>query len=225
MRLLIVEDEARLASHVRAAMSADGFVADHVGSCADARALIASTRYDAIVLDLGLPDGDGLALLSQVRSSGVAPPVLVLTARDSVDDRVAGLDAGADDYLTKPFAFAELAARIRALLRRPNAALGRELCCGRLRLDTIGREASIDGAPMRLARHEIGVLEVLLRRQGRVVPKDVLIEAIYDGDAAPETNAVPVHVHHLRRALLSGEAGCEVVTLRGLGYLIREIRQ
>ena len=143
MRLLLVEDEARIAELVRAALLRDGFVVDVIGLCADAREALATTPYDATILDLGLPDGDGLRLLKELRGTGNSVPVLVLTARDAVEHRVAGLDAGADDYLIKPFAMAELMARIKALLRRPGGALGTTLKAGNVVFDTIGRDVRV----------------------------------------------------------------------------------
>ena len=140
MRLLVVEDEARIAEIVRAALQRDGFAVDVFGLCADAREALATMPYDAAILDLGLPDGDGLRLLKELRGKGNVVPVLVLTARDAVEHRVAGLDAGADDYLIKPFAMAELIARTKALLRRPGGALGTTLKAGNVALDTIGRD-------------------------------------------------------------------------------------
>jgi DNA-binding response OmpR family regulator len=147
-------------------------------------------------------------------------PILVLTARDSVPDRVKGLDAGADDYLVKPFATQELVARIRALLRRPGHALGAVLTAGNVTLDTISRNAAVAGAPLNLSRHEMATLEQLMRRQGRLVPKDVLFDNVYGADALPETNTIPVHVHHLRRQLAALQATIEIETHRGLGYLL-----
>jgi len=147
-------------------------------------------------------------------------PVLVLTARDSVKDRVRGLDAGSDDYLVKPFAMEELVARVRALLRRPGQVLGAVLTAGNVTLDTVARNAAVADAPLNLSRHEMAILEQLLRRQGRLVPKDVLFDNVYGADALPETNTIPVHVHHLRKQLTALQATVEIETHRGLGYLL-----
>ena len=151
MRLLVIEDEDRLSGILKSKLGEIGFTVDIAASAGDASAALELINYDAAVLDLGLPDGDGIAVLTVARAAGKALPILILTARDAVEDRVAGLNAGADDYLTKPFAMAELVARIKALLRRPGGVLGMTLETGNLRLDTIGRELSIGGNPVRLS--------------------------------------------------------------------------
>lgn len=220
MRLLVVEDERRIAEIVKRTLERSGFAVDTVRHCADAREALLLVPYDATILDLGLPDGDGLNLLSELRSTGNAVPVLVLTARDAVEDRVSGLDAGADDYLVKPFAMAELVARTKALLRRPGGALGATLEAGNLVFDTIGRDVRVDGVSLPMPRRECAILEHLMRRLGRVVPKAVLEEKLYGIDDELESNAIPVHVHHLRRKLLDAGAAAEIHTVRGVGYLL-----
>src|SRR5215467_11177903 len=155
MRLLVIEDEARLSGILKAKLSDSGFAVDIAGSASDAGAALELINYDAAILDLGLPDGDGLAVLASARGIGKTLPILILTARDAVEDRVAGLDAGADDYLTKPFALDELIARIKALLRRPGGVLGITLEAGNLRLDTVGRELTVAGRPVQLSRREL----------------------------------------------------------------------
>jgi len=222
MRLLVVEDEARIAEIVRAALVRDGFAVDVLGLCVDAREALATTPYDAAILDLGLPDGDGLRLLKELRGKGNAVPVLVLTARDAVEHRVAGLDAGADDYLIKPFAMAELIARTKALLRRPGGALGTTLKAGNVALDTIGRDVSCAEHTLDLTRRETAILEHLMRRAGRVVPKTLLEDKLYGLDEELESNAIPVHVHYLRRKLTDNGATIEIHTVRGVGYLLVE---
>ena len=222
MRLLVVEDETRIAELLVAALARAGFAVDAVGTAADAREALALTAYDAAVLDLGLPDGDGLALLAELRRRGSEVPVLVLTARDAVEDRVAGLDTGADDYLVKPFAMTELVARAKALLRRPGHALGLTLEAGNVALDTVGRDVRVGAAVLQLPRQELAILEHLMRRLGRVVPKAVLEEKLYGTDEMPESNAIPVHVHHLRRKLAEAGATPEIHTVRGIGYLLAE---
>jgi len=224
VRLLVVEDEARIAELLRCALARAGFVADTVATCADARATLAVSPYDAAILDLGLPDGDGLALIREARRSGNAIPILVLTARDAVEDRVNGLDVGADDYLIKPFAMTELIARTKALLRRPGGALGTLLKAGNIGFDTIGRDVSVAEVPLSLPRRETAILEHLMRRLGRVVPKTVLEEKLYGMDDELESNAIPVHVHHLRHKLVEGGATAEIHTVRGVGYLLAEIK-
>jgi DNA-binding response OmpR family regulator len=222
MRLLVIEDEARIVEILRSALGRAGFAVDAVASAGDGSEALSSMPYDAAILDLGLPDGDGLALLGEVRRSGNAVPILILTARDAVEDRVRGLDAGADDYLVKPFALPELIARINALLRRPGGALGRTLQAGNVTFDTVGRDLTVGDAPMPLPRREAAILEHLMRRLGRVVPKAVLEEKLYGIDDELESNAIPVHVHHLRRKLEQAGATAEIHTVRGVGYLLIE---
>ncbi len=222
MRLLVVEDETRIVEVLRVALGRAGFVVDAVATVADARAAAPLVAYDVIILDLGLPDGDGMELLAELRQAGNRVPVLVLTARDAVEARVTGLDAGADDYLVKPFAVAELIARTKALLRRPGQALGTVLEAGNIVFDTIGRDVRVGSAVLPLARQELAILEHLMRRLGRVVPKAVLEEKLYGMDEELGSNAIPVHVHHLRRKLAEAGAGAEVHTVRGIGYLLTE---
>jgi DNA-binding response OmpR family regulator len=220
VRLLVIEDEVRIAEILRSALSRSGFAVDAVGLCDDARAALAVNPYDAVILDLGLPDGDGLKLLKDMRAQGNAVPVLVLTARDAVEHRVAGLDTGADDYLIKPFAMSEVIARIKALLRRPEGALGALLKSGNIAFDTIGRDLRIGETVLVLPRRESAILEHLMRRAGRVVPKTVLEEKLYGIDDELGSNAIPVHVHHLRRKLMDRGATVEIHTVRGVGYLL-----
>ena len=222
MRILVVEDEAEMAFNIRASIERAGMASDHAATRSDAEAAIATTGYDLAVLDLGLPDGDGLSLLRWLRSRGCGTPVLILSAQDSLKARVAGLDAGADDYLVKPYAESELLARLRALLRRPGAPLGRVLSCAGIMLDSVSREVKVNGEPLPLPRHELSLLETLLRRQGRVVTRDVLIEQLYSAEEEPRSNALPVHVHNLRRRLKSRCFCGSIITFRGLGYMLRE---
>ena len=224
MRLLVIEDEGRLSGILKSKLGDMGFVVDIVGSAADAGAALELINYDAAILDLGLPDGDGLAVLTAARQSGKNLPILILTARDAVEDRVAGLNAGADDYLTKPFAMTELIARIKALLRRPGGVLGITLEAGNLSLDTIGRELTIGGFPARLSRRELAILEQMMRRFGRIVPKAVLEEKLYGIDEEPDSNPIPVHVHHLRRQLDTAGASLAIHTIRGVGYILAETK-
>lgn len=222
MRLLIVEDEARIMELLEGALTKAGFTVDRASSCADAREALSLNPYDIAVLDLGLPDGDGISLLDGVRSAGHQIPILVLTARDAVEDRVMGLDAGADDYLVKPFAMAELIARVKALLRRPGGALGTTLSAGNLLFDSIGRDLQIGGRPLALPRREAAIIEHLLRRLDRVVPKAVLEDKLYGFEDELDSNAIPVHIHHLRRRLAGAGATVEIHTVRGVGYMLTE---
>src|SRR5262245_34148583 len=212
-----------MAELLRTALERAGFVAETVATAADGQATLAEIPYDAVGLDLGLPDGDGLCLLRELRRAGNLIPILILTARDAIEDRVGGLDAGADDYLVKPFAMSELIARVKALLRRPGGALGTILKAANIRFDTIGRDVSIAAVPLSLPRRETAILEHLMRRLGRVVPKALLEEKLYGIDDELESNAIPVHVHHLRHKLINGGATAEIHTVRGVGYLLTEI--
>jgi DNA-binding response OmpR family regulator len=222
MRLLVVEDETRIVELLQSAFQRAGFVVDAVGTAAACREALSFVTYDAIILDLGLPDGDGLQLLATMRRAGNNVPILILTARDAVEDRVGGLDAGADDYLVKPFAVVELVSRIKALLRRPGHALGMTLEAGNLAFDTIGRDVRVDATAIALPRQELAILELLMRRLGRVVPRAVLEQKLYGMDEEPESNAIPVHVHHLRRRLADAGASPVIHTVRGIGYLLIE---
>lgn len=223
MRLLIVEDEPRIVDILTAELRKAGFAVDAVRSARDADASIALVPYDAVILDLGLPDRDGLSVLDRLRTKQNQVPVLILTARDAIEDRVRGLDRGADDYLVKPFAAPELVSRIKALLRRPGGALGNVLSTGNVVLDTIGRDTRIADQPAALSRREVAVLEHLLRRSGRVVPKELLEEKLYGMGEELESNALSVHIHHLRRKLEKHGATAAIHTVRGIGYLLTEI--
>lgn len=220
MRLLVVEDNRRLAALVAKGCEKAGFAVDACHDLDSARAALGTARYDAAVLDLALPDGDGLDLLSSLRGAGSDMPVLVLTARDAVDARVDGLNAGADDYLLKPFAMEELVARLRALLRRPGQALGRLLTAGNVELDTVAREVSVAGTPVAFSRRETDLLELFLRRQGRVVPKESIEESLYAFGDETSSNTVEVAVHRLRKRMGEAGANVEIHTLRGVGYLL-----
>jgi DNA-binding response OmpR family regulator len=222
MRLLIVEDEVRIIEVLRSGLGRAGFVIDAVRGTVDAIEALRLIAFDAVILDLGLPDGDGLTVLAHLRRAGNQIPVLVLTARDAVEHRVTGLDAGADDYLIKPFAMAELVARTKALLRRPGHALGAVLGAGNLAFDTIGREVLVGSTIMHLARQELAILEHLMRRLGRVVPKAVLEDKLYGMNDELESNAIPVHVHHLRRRLAEAGATPHIHTVRGVGYFLTD---
>lgn len=221
MRVLLVEDNARLAGFLGAGLRRSGFAVDIVGTAGDAEVSIRAVDYDVGILDLGLPDYDGLVLLAAVRSRGNNLPVLVLTARDQINARVEGLNAGADDYLVKPFALEELVARLRALLRRPSGALATRLSLGNLVFDPASREVSIDGAFVAIPRRELDVLELLLRRAGRVVTKRVLDEKIYGFDDDVSVNSIEVTISRLRRKLKQFGASVAIQTFRGVGYMLR----
>ena len=227
MRLLIVEDEEELSSLIQSNLRREGYAVDVAATGEDARAALATTRYDAVLLDLGLPDEDGLAVLRDLRSGGAATPVIALTARDSVGDRVRGLNGGADDYLTKPFALEELVARIAAVLRRPGGALGSRLTLGALAFDTPTREVTVGGHTLVPPRRELAVLEALLRRAGKVVTREALDGAVYAFGEETESNALEAHVSRLRKRLSEAGAGVAIHVVRGVGYLINaeEVRR
>lgn len=222
MRLLLVEDNQRLALVTKEGLEKESFAVDSFGTFAEADAALETVSYDVVILDLGLPDGDGLTILTDLRGRNDSTPVLILTARDGVDDRVKGLDAGADDYLLKPFAMEELVARTRALLRRPGGALGQTLTAGNVSFDTSAREVKVGKAPISISRREMGVLEQLMRRNGRVVPKDVLEDKMYGFGEEVTSNSVEVHISRLRKRLSSVDATINIHTLRGVGYLLSE---
>jgi len=222
MRVLLVEDNAELVSLLIKGLGQSGLAADSVGTVADARHVIATMKYAAIVLDLGLPDEDGLTLLRELRRKGDATPVLVLTARDGVTDRVTGLRDGADDYLPKPFAMEELVARLQALLRRPGNLLGKMLTFGNLAFDTDGRQVLVDGVTHAFPARETAVLEILLRRGGNVAPKRLFEDHLFGLSGDVGSNAVEVYVHRLRKMLSDAGATVKIHTVRGVGYLMAE---
>ena len=224
MRLLLVEDNARLSHLIVGGLAREGFEVDHVTSIADGLSVLSTTHFAAVILDLGLPDGDGLSIVQALRGQGSVTPVLILTARQSVRDKVRGLEQGADDYLAKPFAFEELVARLRALLRRPSAFLGRELVLGKLVFDTEARDMVLDGVHHSIGSREAMLLEILLRRAGHVVSKKMLEDQLYGLSEEGSNNAVEVSVHRLRKQLEEMGADVAVHTVRGIGYLIREER-
>ncbi len=220
MRLLVVEDEAVLAALLSVALQRAGFAVDAADGVRAADDCLRVASYDAAIFDLGLTDGDGLTLLARLRRSGDALPVLILTARDAPEDRVKGLDLGADDYLVKPFHMPELVSRVRALLRRPNAALGVRLELGNLMLDTPTRETTVAGVTLALPARETSLLEMLLRRAERVVAREAIEQGLYGFDTPTGSNAVEVAVHRLRRRLQDAAASVRVHTVRGVGYML-----
>lgn len=222
MRLLLIEDNARLASAIAPHLKSAGFTVDHVVVAGDVPAALATVRYDVIILDLGLPDGDGIGLLKDMRSRGDGPPILILTARDGLEDRIRGLNAGADDYVLKPFAVGEVVARLKALLRRPGAALGRTLKSGNVELDTVNQAVEVSGRPLILGRRELALLELLLRRTGRVVGKNAIEDSLYGFDEPATANSVETQMSRLRRKLECADATVAIHTIRGVGYLLTE---
>ena len=220
MRILIVEDDPVLADGLTRSLRATDYAVDHANNGAEADHVLATQAYDLVILDLGLPKLDGSAVLRRLRRRGSAVPVLILTARDALEDRVKGLDLGADDYLSKPFDLPELEARVRALIRRGLSGGSSMLTHGALAVDTAGRRATLNGAPLDLSARELGVLEVLMMRSGRVVAKEQLAEQLYGWEEEVGPNAIEVYVHRLRRKL--EPAGVNIRTIRGLGYLLEK---
>jgi DNA-binding response OmpR family regulator len=219
MRILLVEDDELLGDGLQAGLRHAGYTAEWLKDGLQARAALATEHYAAVVLDLGLPRLDGIALLRELRALGNHTPVLVLTARDSTLDKVKGLDSGADDYLIKPVDLDELSARLRALIRRSGGQGVPVLKVGAVELDPAARQIRLQGAPLELPAKELAVLEMLMRNAGRIVSRGQLESALYGWDEGVESNAVEVHIHHLRRKL-----GAERIrTLRGLGYRFEEI--
>ena len=223
MRLLLVEDNERFAALLKQGLGGAGFTVDLMATAKDASAALDSGRWELVVLDRGLPDADGLDVLSEMRQRGDTTPVLILTAHGSLKDRVTGLRTGADDYLVKPFALEELVARLQALLRRPGNLLGLALRLGNLTLDTVARQVFVDDRPISFSAREVAVLEHLLRRSGRVVTKALLESTLYGPTQEVASNAVEVHVHRLRRHLVETGASVQVHTVRGVGYMIGEV--
>jgi DNA-binding response OmpR family regulator len=220
MRLLLVEDNERLLMLTKAALARAGFETDGFATAGDGAAALRSVAYSVLILDLGLPDEDGLVLLRRLRASGETIPVLILTARGGIEERVRGLDAGADDYLVKPFANEELLARIRVLLRRPAGLVNDTLELGGLRLDTTSHQVTVRDQVRFVSPREMAVLEILLRRSGRVVAKKLVEDHLFGLSGDVGSNAVEVYVHRLRKQLSEMNADVEIHTIRGVGYLI-----
>jgi DNA-binding response OmpR family regulator len=217
VRLLIVEDDVELASALGSALAQSGYAADVVHAGSAALAACETATFQLIVLDLGLPDIDGIDVLRSVRRSGVSTPVLILTARDELRDRIVGLDSGADDYLVKPFEIAELEARVRALLRRGDPA-GTTMHLGSLAFEPTSRRLTVSGRDLALTASELAVLEILLRREGRVVSKQQIFDSLYTWESEANLSMVEVFVSRLRRKLARAKAGVVVRVFRGLGY-------
>lgn len=214
MHVLLCEDDDLIASGIVAGLGAQGLTVDRVASAAAAQAMLQAASFDVMVLDLGLPDEDGLKLLRRLRQQGETLPVLILTARDAVSDRVDGLQAGSDDYLLKPFDLRELAARLHTLMRRMAGRAVNIIEHGPLSYDPSSREARLGGQPVDLSRREQALLHALLHNRGRVLSSEQLKDSVYGFGDEVESNALNVHIHHLRRKLGSGI----VETVRGLGY-------
>lgn len=222
MRILIAEDDAILADGLTYSLRDTGYSVDRVTTGVEADAALSTSEFDLLILDLGLPRMSGLEVLKRLRSRGSQVPVLILTAADGVDDRVRGLDMGADDYLAKPFVLAELAARVRALTRRGRSAAAATLRHGDLSYDQVGKVAAIKGQMLDLSARELALLEIFLQRPGRMVSKERIVDLLCQWGDELSTNAVEVYIHRLRRKVESG--GVEITTVRGLGYCLQKVR-
>ena len=216
MRLLLIEDDPELSDGLQQSLAQSGYAVDVARTARIARIACAATRYELLILDLGLPDADGLALLRELRGQGVLSPVLILTARGDLGARIAGLDAGGDDYLAKPFALGELEARVRALLRRGSDSPQQHLQLGLLTYDPGTRQVLIEGTDPELTARELAVLETLLRRPRALVSKEQLFESLYTWDSEANLSAVEVYISRLRKKL--EPAGVAIRMFRGLGY-------
>ena len=221
MRILIAEDDPLLADGLTRSLRSGEYAVDCVHDGASADHALSTQTYDLAIVDLGLPRLDGFEVLKRLRRRAATPPVLILTARDALQDRVRGLDLGADDYMTKPFELPELEARVRALIRRTVAGGNTLIRHGRLALDTTGRRVTVDDQPLDLTARELGVLEVLMLRSGRVVSKDQITEKLYSWDEEVGANAIEVCVHRLRKKI--EPSGISIRTIRGLGYLMEKV--
>jgi DNA-binding response OmpR family regulator len=217
MRILVIEDDPLIGSGVEAGLRQQDWAVDWVTHKAQAVSALQAETFDAAVLDLGLPDGSGLTLLRSLRSAGDSLPVLILTARDAVEDRTAGLDSGADDYLTKPFDLDELAARLRAIVRRHQGRSGNALSVGNIVLDPTAHTTTVDDQPLDLSRREFSTLQALMESAGKVLTAEQLEQKLYGWGEELDSNAIQVHVHHLRKKLGNNEV---IRTIRGVGYTI-----
>jgi DNA-binding response OmpR family regulator len=223
MRLLLVEDEAEFAGALREALERERFIVDHADSLAFGREAARAGRFDIVLLDRTLPDGDGLALIPTLRAENPGLPIIVLSARGQVPDRILGLNEGADDYLSKPFALDELLARIRAIRRRPAGLGAEEIHVGSLVFDVTNEEASVDGVRLELSRRELLVLAALVNRRGRTVLRETLDQAVYGFDDEVQSNTLDSHISRLRRKLSMAGAGVQIHPIRGVGYLLRPL--
>jgi len=219
MRILVVEDEKRIADFLSRGLESGGYTVDVAGDGTTALEMVHATEFDLIILDLGLPDMDGMAVLKKIRTRKTSPPVLILSARDAVDDRVKGLENGADDYLVKPFAYVELLARVRVLLRRGQPTPER-LQVGDLALDCIRRKVTRAGENIELAPKEFSILEYLMRNRGRPLSRTMIVEHVWDMDYDGLTNIVDVYIRHLRSKIDEKYSDKMIQTVRGIGYML-----
>jgi DNA-binding response OmpR family regulator len=221
MKVLIVEDQRKLAQILKQGLTEAGYAAGVAASCAAARDALCDTSYDAIVLDLGLPDGDGLELLRQWRRSGFNEPIIILSARDAVQDRIKGLDGGADDYLPKPFSLQELLARLRSLLRRHASVKDSVLEHRGMRLDLVGRTLHFNGEPIELTNREFALLEIFMQNPGRVLPRTLICEKVWSSPYDVDANLLDVYMSKLRARFETEGARPLFKTVRGVGYKLQ----
>ncbi|MCZ7485860.1 response regulator transcription factor [Rhizobium rhizogenes] len=222
MRLLLIEDEREMADALSATLGKQGIVIDHTMRLGDAMELTRQHVYDAILLDRRLPDGEGLALIPKLRRTGVDTPIILLTAMNEPEDRIAGLDGGADDYLGKPFLVGELLARVRAVLRRPVNLAPAQITVGRIVIDPLHLSVTINSLPFDLPRRELLVLVALAKRKGKSMLRSTLEAAVYNYEEEIQSNALDAHISRLRKRLLDASAGVSVHNIRGIGYLLKE---
>ena len=218
MKVLIVEDQERLGQFLKQGLSESRYTVSWVKTCADAHDAMAETNYDVVVLDLGLPDGDGLDLLRAWRRNGFNSPVLILSARDGVEDRIKGLDIGADDYLPKPFSLEELQARVRSLVRRQSTVKNAVLEHNGIELDLLSHTARLDGQPVDLTNREYALLEVFMHNKGRILPRTLIAEKIWSSHYDVDTNLLDVYMSRLRNKLETASGRTLFKTVRGVGY-------
>jgi two-component system, OmpR family, response regulator len=223
MKILIVEDDEKIASFVQQGLKQSGFVVDHAANSKAAWDCLSASTYDALIVDIMLPGKDGLTLIEEVRSQKITTPTIILSAKRSVEDRVRGLEGGSDDYLTKPFAFTELLARVHALIRRSAASsVSSEIIAGDLSIDLLSREVFRDGEKIELQPREFALLEYLMRNAGRVVSKTMILERVWDYNFDPQTNVVDVLVCRLRNKIDRNFEKKLIHTIRGVGYVLKQ---
>lgn len=222
MRILVVEDEKKIANLIKRGLKEEGYAVDLAADGVEGEFLASTNQYDVIILDVMLPKMDGIALCESLRSKKVSAPIIMVTAKDAVSDKVKGLDRGADDYLTKPFAFEELLARIRALLRKPDGRTAAKLKVGGLELDPVSYKVTRDGREITLTAKEYALLEYLMRNAGSVVTRTMIAEHVWDINFDADTNIIDVYINYLRRKVDDGFGTNLINTIRGRGYTIKE---
>ena len=222
MRVLLIEDEIEMAAALRTVLEREGIIVDHVALAVDAREAARSGTADLVLLDRTLPDGDGLALIADIRRDNPGVPIIMISARGDVTDRVSGLDTGADDYLPKPFAMEEMLARVRAVRRRPADVSVQQVHLANLAYDLDNDEATVDGKRLDIPRRELLVLAALMRRRGRTVSRNALEDAVYGFDDEIQSNTLDSHVSRLRKRLSEAGGAVEIHAIRGVGYLLRQ---